>query len=255
MMLNLKNLNEKYNLHITGLAHFGAHLGQEVNSYIDLNIENIHLFEPQRSIYKKLKEKKSKLKNVYFYNYGLGSKNEKKEIFKSQGNESASASLLSPEKHTDYYPEIKFIEKELVNIIKFDDLNLEQVNFLNIDIQGYELEALKGSEYSLKNNIHYILIEINRKPLYKNSVLIDELDNYLESWGFMRVETRWASSNIPWGEAFYLHSIKVSLPKKLLFRVQKFVERFEIYYFPIDLYRSLNSWKYNFKQKIKKIIY
>ena len=44
MLIKLTNLVSKYNLNISGVAHFGAHLGQEVMEYEELNIKNIHLF-------------------------------------------------------------------------------------------------------------------------------------------------------------------------------------------------------------------
>ena len=48
MLIKLSVLNNKYNLDITGVSHFGAHLGQEVPSYQELDINNIYLFEPQK---------------------------------------------------------------------------------------------------------------------------------------------------------------------------------------------------------------
>ena len=74
----------------------------------------------------------------------------------------------------------------------YDEFNLVDVNYLNIDIQGYELEALKGSENGLKNYVDYIYIEISREEMYEESVLKNELDSYLKDFGFLRVTTKWA---------------------------------------------------------------
>ena len=54
MLISLNYLIKKYGLEISGISHFGAHLGQEVDKYIENNIMNINLFEPQKQIYKKL---------------------------------------------------------------------------------------------------------------------------------------------------------------------------------------------------------
>ena len=74
-------------------------------------------------------------------------------------------------------------------------------NFLNIDVQGYELEVFKGAFESLKN-IDYIISEVNRDEVYENCPHIDELDKYLSQLNFKRVETDWAGNS--WGDALYV---------------------------------------------------
>ena len=44
--------------------------------------------------------------------------------------------------------------------------------------------------------------------MYEGSVLKNQLDSYLKSFGFIRVSTRWASSKIPWEDAFYIKKTK-----------------------------------------------
>ena len=81
------------------------------------------------------------------------------------------------------------------------DLDLTSYNFLNIDVQGYELEVFKGAFESLKN-IDYIISEVNRDEVYENCPHIDELDKYLFQLNFKRVETDWAGDS--WGDALYI---------------------------------------------------
>ena len=88
--------------------------------------------------------------------------------------------------------------------------------------------------------------------MYEGSVLKNQLDSYLKSFGFIRVSTRWASSKIPWGDAFYIKKTEVSTFRKILRVINKFLEEFNLYYFFIDPYRKFNSWKYQKKQIIKK---
>ena len=155
-LLNLTKLNDTYNLKVKGVAHFGAHTGEEVEEYKKLNYKPVHLFEPQKKLFKKLEESFSKDKNIFTYNVGLGRENTTSKLFLSPANEGASASLLKPSGHLKYHPEIIFEDTENIEICLYDDFDLNNVNFLNIDILGYELEALKGSENSLKKYIDYI---------------------------------------------------------------------------------------------------
>ena len=75
-------------------------------------------------------------------------------------------------------------------------------NFLNLDIQGAELKALKGMEEYL-DKVDYIYTEVNEDYVYKGCALVSELDEFLGKYGFTRVETSWAG-NCKWGDAFYI---------------------------------------------------
>jgi hypothetical protein len=74
-----------------------------------------------------------------------------------------------------------------------------------MDIQGYELEALKGSVETLKS-IDHIMTEINFEHLYENCVLADKLDEFLSQYGFVRLFT--APTEYGWGDAFYSKQTK-----------------------------------------------
>ena len=80
-------------------------------------------------------------------------------------------------------------------------------NFLNIDIQGAELLALKGMG-ELINYFDYLYLEVNRDYVYKNCALVDEIDEYLLKYNYVRVETSW--TNAQWGDALYMKRVKTN---------------------------------------------
>ena len=45
-------------------------------------------------------------------------------------------------------------------MITIDSLGLESVDVIKIDVEGYEMEVLKGAEQTLKNT-KFIMIELN----------------------------------------------------------------------------------------------
>ena len=51
---------------------------------------------------------------------------------------------------------------------------------MKIDVQGYELEVLKGSENILKK-VEYILIEVSENEMYKDQPLSNEIINFLQN--------------------------------------------------------------------------
>jgi len=55
--------------------------------------------------------------------------------------------------------------------------------------------------------VKYIYTEVNSDYVYKNCGLVSEIDEYLEKFGFSRVETSWCGST-GWGDAFYIKPLK-----------------------------------------------
>ena len=118
-------------------------------------------------------------------------------------NESQSSSILEPHLHKEQYPSIVFNDTLEIHIDKLDNIQYDKdkYNFINIDVQGYELEVFKGATVSLKY-IDYVMAEVNKAELYKGCALVSELDAYLLQFGFNRVITDWAGDT--WGDALYI---------------------------------------------------
>jgi FkbM family methyltransferase len=200
MIKDLLKLNQKYTLNIHGVIHVGAHHGQEINIYKSLNIKNIIFIEPLLSNYLNLK---NIVKNdAKCFNLALGNFDGETEMYVST-NEGQSSSILEPLHHLNQYPYISFNKKQIVTIKKLDNLmkHIFGYNFLVMDVQGYELEVLKGSINYL-TNIDYIITEVNKKELYKNCAIINDIDNFLLSYNFYRCETDWCGET--WGDALYI---------------------------------------------------
>jgi len=118
-----------------------------------------------------------------------------------------SSSILELYKHLEEHPEVIEIERRQLKTITLNTLyennNIpyDRYDFINLDIQGAELKALKGMEEYL-NNVDYIYTEVNSDYVYKGCALIGELDQYLIQFGLHRVETKW--TDYKWGDAFYI---------------------------------------------------
>jgi FkbM family methyltransferase len=201
MLLDLYSLQTKYNMNIKGVVHIGAHFGEENTLYNNLNIKNKIFFEPVLSIFNRL------VTNVTdgstLVNKAVGNENKKIWMNIETANEGQSSSILNPKLHLQQYPHIQFTSKEEVDMIRLDDFiqNKEDYNFINADVQGYELEALKGAA-NLLNNIDYIIAEINRDEVYENCAKIDEMIEFLAPHGFKLVEENWEGGT--WGDGFFI---------------------------------------------------
>lgn len=201
MLLDLINLKEKYQLQIKGVIHIGAHYGEEFNVYNKLGINNCIFFEPLKDNFKVLTERIGD--KAILINKALGNEHKIVEMNVETNNQSQSSSILEPVIHLTQYPWIKFDKKESVVMSTLDSeiTDSNRYNFINIDVQGYELEVFKGGFKTLKN-IDYIMTEVNRDEVYKNCAKVNEIDEFLLQFGFIRVETSWAGNT--WGDAFYV---------------------------------------------------
>ena len=201
MLLDFDNLLKKYDLKIKGVIHIGAHYGEEHHHYKKNNIENVAYFEPLKKNYEVLEQNIKD--NSLLFNLALGNEEKEVSMFVETANNGQSSSILKPSLHLKQYPHITFNEFETVSMKKLDrvGLNKKSYNMINIDVQGYELEVFKGSTEILKE-IDYIISEVNRDEVYENCTKVNELDKFLSSFGFDRVETSWDGHT--WGDAFYL---------------------------------------------------
>ena len=200
MLIDLVNLSKKHNLSITGVVQIGAHYGEEDVVYDKLNIAKRMYFEPIKSSYDILVENTNS-KFCEYHNVALGDQ-EGNFYMNLSSNRNASASILKPKNHLKIHRNVKFDGVERVLMKKLDSYNVsEDYNFMNIDVQGYELKVLKGAKRIL-NHIDYIMCEINRDEVYEGCAHLDSIIEFLEPYGFKIIEVNWAGGQ--WGDGFFI---------------------------------------------------
>ncbi len=186
---------------IKGIIHIGGHYGEELQDYIDNGIQNVIIFEPLSDNFNVLSEKAADLNaNIEGYQIALGSKKGKATMYVSD-NEQQSSSILEPAIHLTHHPHVKFPTKEEVEVDLLDEYDCKDYNFINMDVQGYELEVLKGATETLKQ-INYVYCEVNRAEVYKKNAMVEEIDDFLAEYGMVRKQTDWAGDI--WGDALYV---------------------------------------------------
>lgn len=200
MLLDLNSLHEKYQMKIDGVIHIGAHFGEEHSLYKKLMIDKLVYFEPVLKTYKKLQEN---VKDAQLFNYALGSENKFIEMYIEEKDLFGCSSILKPSSN---YDNVSFTPNETVEMKTLDSFEFVGYNFLNIDVQGYELEVLKGSLNTLKN-IDYIVCEINKntpqkKMDYIGAPDVSDVISLLSNYGFTLVEQDWAG--VSWGDGLFI---------------------------------------------------
>jgi len=204
MIYDIRHVNHFFNL--TGIMHVGAFAGEELEAYREIGLHNTVLFEPQPDLYNIVKNKCTCWEEVH--NIALGSEPGEKEMYVSYREDGgvemgsgASSSLMKPKQHITDHPRVLFKPDTIkVKVDILDNYYKPEFNFLSIDVQGYELEVLKGATNSL-GGIDAMILEVNRAEVYEGCPMVEELDNFLKDFGFSRLSTRWQTKS--WGDALY----------------------------------------------------
>jgi hypothetical protein len=118
-------------------------------------------------------------------------------------NQKMSSSVYNFSRHKELFPDIEMVEQLKLKTVKLDQVipSNPTIDFINLDIQGSEMIALKGFESRLKE-VRWIYTEVSKYRLYDGGADFEQLNEYLISQGFKHVTTRWLTGE-GWGEALF----------------------------------------------------
>jgi FkbM family methyltransferase len=121
--------------------------------------EKVFAFEPSLNTFRNLSinVQSSKYSNLHLFRFGLGSRNENRILITSPGS-SVSSYVLTNDTHSEYQQEIIQIKK-LDKVYK--SINISNVTFIKIDVEGNELDVLFGATKLLKQYRPVVVLEFN----------------------------------------------------------------------------------------------
>lgn len=87
---------------------------------------------------------------------------------------------------------------------------VERCDVLKLDLQGYELEALRGASRLLRRGVRCVFAEVNFIPFYEGSALFSDLDLLLRDHGYRlynlyNICTHLPQGHIGSGDALWVH--------------------------------------------------
>lgn len=158
----------------------GANVGNYSIKYAK-NYPNamIWAFEPCEKTYDKLCENIYMYKNILSCKIGLGSK---------QQTAILNEYLSSGDNSILYNKNEKFQKRQRIGIIRLDDFlegrnDMQKIDILKIDVQGYEMEVLKGAIETLKHT-KLIFIEGQFNRQYEKAATCFDIGKFLFKYGF-----------------------------------------------------------------------
>ena len=77
------------------------------------------------------------------------------------------------------------IEIETTTLDTFcQEQGIKEIDFLQVDVQGADLDVLQGSINILKSTVLGVEVEVEFSSLYRNQPLFSDIDYYLKKYGF-----------------------------------------------------------------------
>lgn len=171
------------------ILDIGGGVGASVILYNKFFPENkILVFEPIIENYNMIKSRTSQSPNIEVFNYAAGSENSKKLINIANRITSSSLFPLSVDPDSNVFDEKNLGQNRVENIevVRLDDFMTKIpgiIGIIKIDVQGYEMNVLKGAEVSLER-AKIVLLEASNHDGYVGSPKYYEIDNYLREHHF-----------------------------------------------------------------------
>ncbi|HEX3052641.1 MAG TPA: FkbM family methyltransferase [Aggregatilineaceae bacterium] len=191
---------------IDGGAHRGGSILEFLKGYPSATI---HSFEPNPHIVAHLQTQFGTNSNIIIHDQALGAEN-KMIPFKILKHDGAS-SILPPSSILVHYHGSKMDVTETVEVplVRMDSVLDQEIDILKLDLQGYELEALRGAT-NLLPRIKAITIEVEFVPLYDGQPLYGDIDVFLRAAGFrlLNLYELWThpDGQLTSGDAVYLNT-------------------------------------------------
>ena len=193
---------EKLDKKKVNIFDIGAHKGETIDLFKSkLNINKIYSFEPNKKLFQKLKNnKKYKSEQIEVYNFAIGKFSEKKElnIFK----DTSSSTINSIDENTKYFKRKKKLmtflsgsenfvkEKQIIDVQNLSEFiknkNIDNIDILKIDTEGYEYNVLSGLIENDFKNIRFIYFEHHYDLMINKGYKFSNIKKLLEKNNFQK---------------------------------------------------------------------
>ena len=233
--ITIEKILSSYSIGTDTLIHVGAHLVQEARTYDSHKFKKVIWVEALPEVVLSAKAILEEYRNQEIIQGICWSEAELNIPFHvSKGLFSSSA--LSMKWHKILWPGSNSVETLVLRTTTLNHLASDEqdISLINIDVQGAELQVLKGGILSLQK-CDYIFLEIAVKELYRDQPLFLEIDNFLKENGFALLEYE-INPETGDGSSFYGNKSRLSCKPEDLELEPSYLQ------FQIDKGQLMASW-------------
>jgi FkbM family methyltransferase len=165
----------------------GANIGQfAVTAHCANPQTRVFCFEPLAGCVERLRALAKDYPRLTIFDHGLGSQAAEFEI-NVASNLGSSSILDFTDLQLETYPGVTVVGKETIRVDTLDAVATSEMTqgrtLLKMDVQGFELEVLKGAVSTLEQ-VEAVYLEASFLPLYADQPLASELIVWLDGHGF-----------------------------------------------------------------------
>ncbi len=146
----------------------------------------IHAFEPVSEAFEQLAQRAATL-GVRPHHLALGDTEHEAEIRVNRNLWTCSLLDASPRGHEFHDDWCQTVRTERIRVVRLDDWarreGVDRVSFLKLDLQGFELPALRGAG-KLLDTVQAIYCEAQIVPEYTGASTFSQIDTFLNTRGF-----------------------------------------------------------------------
>ncbi|TNE78345.1 MAG: FkbM family methyltransferase [Bacteroidetes bacterium] len=148
----------------------------------------VELFEPISSNFKIIKDQFGGNKGIKLNQLALGHEEGETTIHIADRVTSSSLLELNPEAHEkgSYLADaLKPVREESIQVKRVESFikQYEKIHLMKLDVQGFELNVLKGAGEELKK-VKYIIMEVSNHDGYSGAPLYHEIDAWMRENNF-----------------------------------------------------------------------
>lgn len=193
---------KRHGCSVSGLVHVGAHLGQEMQNYLDLGLERIVWIEADPDLARELGDRVAAStapeRQTVINSLIADADDCEHDFYKFSNNGESSSLFRSTPVLQERWPTVHetgdilhLRSQRLDTALQNAGVSPSQIDVLVLDVQGAEVLALKGAGGFL-DAARFVEVEVSQAQIYAGAPLIDEVSAALRAAGFT------AMTDAPW---------------------------------------------------------
>lgn len=192
----------------------GANRGLKTKEFIKhFPGAELHAFEPYQPLFAELESQFSGLKNIHLHNLGISSQPGQK-IFNVNRGIDTSSFLTSKHTGLSSDAQVATLSQVLLRLTTMEKVveerKISRIHILKLDIQGSELDALKGAQRLLKEKkIDLIFTEAYFVEQYVDQPLFYDIASYLKQYDYFLQDIYnpiYGKNRLAWCDAVFIRN-------------------------------------------------